>query len=114
MRTDENYIYPTTPEELACFYGWEGETRHIRWQLTKINHVDLEVIKLQGDEYRIPLPTLNELKVGDVVRFYNRIGHYQRVKEIRNLESTKQMLSGHAVFLVELHLGRNLWVKVKV
>jgi len=121
MTFDENYIYPTTPEELACFYGWEGETRHIRWQLTKINHVDLEVIKLQGDEYRIPLPTLSDLKVGDVVRFKDSNGNYQ-IEELYNYyykslvlenmipkDSKKGYLND-----IELHLGRNLWVKVKV
>jgi hypothetical protein len=27
MKTDNDYIYPETAEELAMFYGWESELK---------------------------------------------------------------------------------------
>lgn len=120
MKTDDNYYYPESAEELSAFYGIECETRHIRWQLTKINHVDLEVIELQGDEYRIPKFTLDDLKVGDVVRYKDSNGNYQ-IEELysyyyKSLVLDNMIPKDNSGYLnpIELLISRNLWVEVKV
>ena len=133
MKTDENYIYPESAEELAMFYGWESERLEVPSSIDP-NQVGLEayyskkifvlclsdlVDGIEGwlsdydSPYRIPLPTINELKVGDVVKRTHNIGHFARIEEVRSLESVKAISNNMLVSSISLLIGRNTWVPVK-
>jgi len=119
MKTDENYIYPESAEELAMFYGWECETytRGIWeyggllnfWKCTSFQHPKAGM----SSDYRIPLPKINDLKVGDVVKTTNNIGHFARIEEVRSVESVKAISNNMLVSSISLLIGRNTWVPVK-
>jgi len=132
MKTDENYIYPESAEELAMFYGWESERLEVPSSIDP-NQVGMEpyyskiILPLtlsdfkDGVEgwlsdydspYRIPLPTINDLKVGDVVRYAgapNSVELWQAREQ-----QFKDGCDITGVFgPISLLIGRNTWVPVK-
>ena len=105
MKTDNDYIYPETAEELAMFYGCESERNDFGiWredtsiESGKIMYVDVEQLS-----FRIPLPTINDLKVGDVVREDELTTLYYILDE-----NATEDFEGW-----QLLIGRNTWVPVK-
>ena len=109
MKTDNDYIYPETAEELAMFYGWLAETqmRDEKWVKGHIMIGDLKEIKINFTPYRLPLPTISDLKVGDVVRIKN--AEIIDLYDVHFLECIKELGAD-----LKLLIGRNTWVKVKV
>ena len=115
MKTDENYIYPETPEELAMFYGWECQNLNGLNVWHDFGKVSNETLKRQLDgtwpRFRIKLPTLSDLKVGDVVRVKGGkdetiyINHETKLNWI--VKAVAQMRP------VSLLIGRNTWIPVK-
>ena len=131
MKTDNNYIYPTSPEELSAFYGWdnveeltENDDDELDWFKTDEPMVEsFHVSEMETDyphKYRIPLPTLSDLRVGDVVRYKDSNGNYQ-IEELyshyyKALVLGNMIPKGNNGYLnpIELLVSRNTWVKVKV
>jgi hypothetical protein len=118
MKTDENYIYPESAEELAMFYGWECETytRGIWeyggllnfWKCTSFQHPKAGM----SSDYRTPLPTTQDLKVGDVVRYAN-VPNSVELWQAR-AQQFKDGCDITGVFgPISLLIGRNTWVPVK-
>ena len=114
MKTDEKYIYPESAEELAMFYGWESERNDFGiWredtsiESGKIMYVDVEQLS-----FRIPLPTINDLKVGDVVRYAgapNSVELWQaREQQFKDGCDITDVFGP-----ISLLIGRNTWVPVK-
>ena len=101
MKTDKDYYYPETPKELSAFYGMECE-------------VELDGMSLDNSPsfYRIPKFTLDDLKVGDVVRV---LGDKEELIEIKH-DTMLHWLVNHIAPMkpIELLISRNLWVEVKV
>ena len=114
MKTDNDYIYPETAEELAMFYGWLAETqmRDEKWVKGHIMIGDLKEIKINFTPYRLPLPTISDLKVGDVVRYAgapNSVELWQAREQ-----QFKDGCDITGVFgPISLLIGRNTWVPVK-
>ena len=108
MKTDNDYIYPETAEELAMFYGWECEV-HRQGQDIWVTYEELIGVKALSTvgpfpcKYRLPLPTISDLKVGDVVREDELTTLYYILDE----DATED-LEGW-----QLLIGRNTWVPVK-
>ena len=117
MKTDENYIYPESAEELAMFYGCNCQNLNGLNVWHDYGVVSDETMKRQLDgiwpRFRIPLPTINDLKVGDLVKITSNIGHYNKTEEVRSLESVKAIFNNILVSSFELLIGRNTWVPVK-
>jgi len=109
MKTDDNYIYPETAEELAMFYGWLAETqmRDEKWVKGHIMIGDLKEIKINFTPYRLPLPTISDLKFGDVVRPQGKTAYY----DLSYSDNVKEIIDNDAPW--ELLIGRNTWVPVK-
>ena len=109
MKTDNDYIYPETAEELAMFYGCESENkigeewvnpRKLNfWMATSFNHPKAGM----SSEYRFKLPTISDLKVGDVVREDELTTLYYILDE-----NATEDFEGW-----QLLIGRNTWVPVK-
>ncbi len=113
MKTDENYIYPESAEELAMFYGCIAETqmRDEKWVKSHIAIGDLNEIKINFTPYRIPLPTINDLKVGDVVSIKGGKGEIVYINHETKLD---WIIRGVAPMkAISLLIGRNTWVPVK-
>jgi RNA polymerase-interacting CarD/CdnL/TRCF family regulator len=109
MKTDNDYIYPETAEELAMFYGWECELnyveKHRKWKEGgQIVHYDILNLESGTYDVRLPLPTISDLKVGDVVREDELTALYYILDE----DATED-LEGW-----QLLIGRNTWVPIKV
>ena len=119
MKTDDNYIYPETAEELAMFYGWLAETqmRDEKWVKGHIMIGDLKEIKINFTPYRLPLPTISDLKVGDVVRsaLYDlKCGGINVIETKKELELVKENINRKVfTYHLKLLIGRNTWVPVK-
>jgi hypothetical protein len=114
MKTDNNYIYPETPEELSAFYGWECEEENgdywNKWGIEEAICYELQDSSVNlVSKYRIPLPTLSDLKVGDVVRYM--VEHELHVTDLQDGD-IKEILEYFPS--VELLVSRGVWVKVKV
>jgi len=110
MKTDKDYYYPETPEELSAFYGYRYEVMGIEktW-IDEYNHLTDVQIGNPPRFYRIPKFTLDDLKVGDVVRYE---GSVIELFDETQLEYFKRhYIDGYSV---ELLISRNLWVEVKV
>ena len=115
MKTDNDYIYPETAEELAMFYGWEAMIKLVTgyWRSLKIDHIDLDWGEqvIESGDYRLPLPTISDLKVGDVVMVKGGkdetiyINHETKLNWI--VKAVAQMRP------VSLLIGRNTWIPVK-
>ena len=117
MKTDDNYYYPETPEELSAFYGMECEINDgfLPWSKWQIIYTDLDV-DFSHIKFRIPKFTLDDLKVGDVVKglavSYNPI--FMELEYNEDLEGFKEDLRNDYIRLPKLLISRNLWVEVKV
>ena len=116
MKTDEKYIYPESAEELAMFYGFNCQNLNGLNAWHDYGVVSDETMKRQLDgiwpRFRIPLPTINELKVGDVVRYAgapNSVELWQAREQ-----QFKDGCDITGVFgPISLLIGRNTWVPVK-
>jgi len=129
MKTKDGYIFPETPEELSVFYGWEAERLEIPssiWpngvgqeeyyskKLFKLCLRDL-VDGVEGwlsdydSPYRIPLPRLSDLVVGDVVR-----NPKSSVIIELNRRNKREVLSDKEYLDIglELLVSRGVWVEV--
>ena len=113
MKTDDNYIYPETAEELAMFYGWLAETqmRDEKWVKGHIMIGDLKEIKINFTPYRLPLPTISDLKVGDIIRTLT--GGYRKICNEFELSCLKHDIGYTNLETWQLLIGRNTWVPVK-
>jgi len=118
VKTDNDYIYPETAEELAMFYGCESENkigeewvnpRKLNfWMATSFNHPKAGM----SSEYRFKLPTISDLKVGDVVRYAN-VPNSVELWQAR-AQQFKDGCDITGVFgPISLLIGRNTWVPVK-
>lgn len=109
MKTDNNYIYPETPEELAMFYGWECERHNgggSPWFEDYLCFESLEIVKEEHISYRIPLPTIHDLKVGDVVQG-------DKMLELTELDEFEIQWLKDNPKPISLLIGRNTWVPIK-
>jgi len=129
MITDENYYYPETEQELACFiggpymikcdgvysYGKHGDS-------STLSHEDLEFIE-NGFKYRIPKFTLDDLSVGDTIGFRTKNkGDYHRrftvIVDDKDMawfkEKFNEVIANELRFKdALLQIGRNTWVEIK-
>ena len=119
MKTDNDYIYPETAEELAMFYGWEFEVESkygdvVEWEKEidpAIMFEDIGDLDFIGGGIRFKLPTISDLKVGDVVMVKGGkdetiyINHETKLNWI--VKAVAQMRP------VSLLIGRNTWIPVK-
>lgn len=123
MKTDENYIYPETPEELAMFYGWECEV-HRQGQDIWVTYEELigtKALSTVGPfpcKYRLPLPTLSDLKHDDVVKYKvystDNKSHYEEWSFLKICLRQKEEHSHNYDFSdIQFLIGRNTWVPVK-
>jgi hypothetical protein len=123
MKTDNDYIYPETAEELAMFYGWESENkigeewvnpRKLNfWMATSFNHPKAGM----SSEYRFKLPTISDLKVGDVVSWIDVESEVNMFDLMVNKEILDELIFGidqEMAHSVQLLIGRNTWVPIKV
>ena len=120
MKTDDNYIYPETAEELAMFYGWEAMIKLVTgyWRSLKIDHIDLDWGEqvIESGDYRLPLPTISDLKVGDVVKWIDVDSEVNMFDLMVNKETLDELIFGideEMAHSVQLLIGRNTWVPVK-
>ena len=115
MKTDENYIYPESAEELAMFYGCNCQNLNGLNVWHDYGVVSDETMKRQLDgiwpRFRIPLPTINDLKVGDVVR--TSTGGYRKIYNEMELYCLKHDIGYTPNEMWGLVIGRNTWVPVK-
>ena len=120
MKTDDNYIYPETAEELAMFYGWECEEQlkgEGDWVVSGISGFEIDYVDDHGLKlllYRLPLPTISDLKVGDVVKWPLELNDgywYVEIEDEEDLKSFKDVDAKSRP--ISLLIGRNTWVPVK-
>jgi hypothetical protein len=116
MKTDNDYIYPETAEELAMFYGWECELnyveKHRKWKEGgQIVHYDILNLESGTYDVRLPLPTISDLKVGDIIR--TPTGGYRKIYNECELSCLKHDIGYTNLETWGLVIGRNTWVEVK-
>ena len=111
MKTDKQYIYPETPEELSAFYGWECENftrgkwenkgKLNFWACTSFQHPKVGM----SSDFRFKLPRLSDLVVGDVVQG-------DKMLELTELDSFELQWLKDNPRPVSLLVSRGVWVEV--